>query len=340
MTNLELEDRIRRAFAEEQREMPESGLAAIAARRARGERVALLAARSPHLHWVRWAMIGSAAALLGWLGFSGLRADRSRGPGVVNRLANAALAPDPLFAQGSAHPSYPVVSYQREIRPGEWSYATLRHDEVFSESTTVYRSRLTRAMYRETPAWLMLSRPVPDRPSEWRDSVWLDTAEVRQLARSVEVMSGEGRIVEEYRRDEILRGFVTRTGTTWTVIRREDPTQNPQNGYILQSDVLGLALRRAPLDRDWRGSIALVTWPFYSRAPKQWYDLEVVGEQSITVPAGTFSCWKIRLGPPGRRQDSGVFFWISQREQWMVKWGANGSSGPYFRSILVSAKEE
>lgn len=328
-----LETQIRAAYADTEYVATAAELERIAARR-----VADAAMAVREVGWRRWPLAIAAVLLVGLAGTIGLLSRRPSGPSPAGRMAAEALLPSGLLAQGAPFPSYPMVSATRQIKPGEMSYAFLRHGQSFSDSTQVMRSRLERATWHDQPAWLMLGAPTADSPPIWRDSTWLDTVEVRQLARSVAVYRSEARIVEEFREHEVLRGYITPNGTTWTVIRREDDSPNPTAGYTLRTDALNLALRRAPIERGWKGSIALVVWPYYSRLARQWYDLSVVGEETVTVPAGTFDCWKIQLGPGPAREDR-INFWVTKDKQWIAQWGA-GNDERAFRMVLVAAREE
>ncbi|MFN8653964.1 MAG: hypothetical protein U0133_18850, partial [Gemmatimonadales bacterium] len=255
-------------------------------------------------------------------------------------LAADALLPSSLMAQGASHPSFPVVTPSREIRPGEMAYAYLAAGQIFTDSTPVMRSRLERSNWKGEAAWLLLGGPTEDKAAEWRDSAWFDTTEVRQLARSIAVYKSNARIVEEFREHDVLRGYMTENGTSWNVISKEGDPQDGSGGVVLRTDALNLALRRAPIDRDWKGSIALVVWPYYSKMAKQWYDLSVVGDETISVPAGTFDCWKIQLGAGRAHGDGGIFFWISKNQQWIAQWGAINQHDRGFRMVLVKATEE
>ena len=70
-------------------------------------------------------------------------------------------------------------------------------------------------------------------------------------------------------------------------------------------------LQVAPLSPDWRGSVRVIgiynsDWPLRLRV----YDSE-----TITVPAGTFDCWKV--GFDG--DEPWFMYWISKREHWIVR---------------------
>ncbi|HWA55816.1 MAG TPA: hypothetical protein VG692_01110 [Gemmatimonadales bacterium] len=338
MPHDELEERIRAAYAGDALTLSTATRARILARRSAGARVRFTDRRpGPMREWII-----AVAATAGFAVLGGSYALHHRpAPGRERALAESALLPAALLAQGSAAPSFPELRPVREIRPGEWGYAVLQAGESFTDTTPVRRWRLARSAYKDIPAWLLLSSPRPgSAPVAWRDSVWLGATDLRQLGRSVEVMGGRGRLTEEFQEHQILRGFTTEAGTTWTVIDREAPGDRQGNGVVLQAGVLALSLRQAALGPAWRGSVALAVWPYYRREVKRWYDLAVVGEERLSVPAGEFDCWKVRLGPVDRDDGRGVFFWISKREQWIVQQAIIGGPQAESRSLLVTGREE
>lgn len=332
-TRDELEERIRAAYAAEEHRTSDEELGRIRARQA--ELTGTKRGRSLKPFWIAAA----AVLVLGVGGTLALVARRPKTRNPAAALAADALLPSALMAQGASFPSFPVVTSSREIRPGEMQYAFLAEGHAFTDSTPVMRSRLEHSDWKGEAAWLLLGGPTGDQPPRWRDSAWFDTLQVRQLARSISVYKSNARIVEEFREHDVLRGYITEHGTSWNVLSKEGDSQDGSGGMVLRSDALNLALRRAPIDRDWKGSIALVVWPYYKKLEQQWYDLSVIGEERVAVPAGTFDCWKIQLGPKPAREE-GIFFWVTRDKQWIAQWGAINQHGMGFRMVLVKATEE
>ena len=57
------------------------------------------------------------------------------------------------------------------------------------------------------------------------------------------------------------------------------------------------------LHRDWRGSASLLGWAVRDDDVLLPIELRVVGEETVTVPAGAFACWRLSLRFSGRRID-------------------------------------
>lgn len=337
-----LEGRVKAAFPDAPLETGPQGLQRILERRARGERVALTD-RASRGYWRYGLAAAAAAATLVIFGPLTTRDRPAPGSGTaVGQVASTALMPAQLMAQGASHPSYPIAVLDgREVRPGDWTYAVLRGNATFAGSAAVQRMRVRSAEYSGRPAWLVLTRPTPDSSAlHWLDSAWVDKGNLRLLARSVSVMQGNGRVTDEFREHEVLRGFATNRSTTWTVIEADTTSEDVSAGVPLQGDVFFMALKRAPLAAGWRGSIQLLATPIYNRAARRWLDLAVVGEERVVVPAGEFQCWKIRFGPPAEYSDLGpLYLWVSKAEQWIVQQGSDGGPQGGFRSVLVAGEE-
>ncbi len=338
-----LEQRIEQAFSAPVAPADPAGLQRILARRARGERIALEAGRRA-APWVYRTITGAiAAGLLLFVSISVRENAAPRQASSSEPLTEASLLPQMLMAQGAERPSYPVLAMDGlELKPGEWAYALLERGTQYTDSSRIARSRLKLDVYNGKPAWLLLSRPAKGaEPVEWQDTSWVDDASLKLLARSTSVMNGEGRVTEEFRANDILKGFSKGGYTTWSVLVTDSTKRDDSNGYVLQGDVLFMALRRTRLSADWHASIELMSLGGASRVPSKWYDLAVVGEERVKVPAGEFDCWKIRFGPPSEyRYLGGIWIYVSKDRQWMIKQGIEGGRQPEFWSVLVSGRED
>lgn len=335
----ELERRIADAFAAESRPGTPEGLKRVLQRRELGQKVELISESKPP-NWIPALWVtGVAAALL--LVIAVRRGSEKANPerAAVAQLAEAGLLPSVLMAQGAERPSFPVVEMNGpELKPGEWVYAGLKGGASFSDSVPRFRSRLARGEFNGKPAWLMLSRP---SAGNWLDTTWVDLDSLNLLARSTSVLTGNGRITEEFRPHDVLKGFTSAGHTTWTVIANDSTSEVPPSGLVLQGDALFLALRRARLSADWHASFQMKSNPIYNRVVTRWYDLAVVGEERVAVPAGEFDCWKISLGAPSEFRPLGhIRMYVSKDRQWIIKQGIEGGTQRSFWSVLVSGKED
>ncbi len=96
----------------------------------------------------------------------------------------------------------------------------------------------------------------------------------------------------------------------------DSPLPDSVSPLVTGFEHLALLIRLLPLTRSWQGSASLVTW---SPSPARLISpvsLRVVGEETVTVPAGTYECWKIEYK---ERNWDDVRLWVSKEKQWMVK---------------------
>lgn len=310
-------------------------------RRAGGERVTLGEAPRPSLWPYGLIAAGLAAMLFLIPGGPAVETQPESRQGRISQMAEQMLMPGQLVAQGSVHPSFSPVSEGLELSPGEWTYTWLNAGGLPADSSMKYRIRQQPTTYGEKPAWLLLSRAGPlDSLNRFGDSTWIDDASSRLLARSFRV-SGNGRITEEYREHEMLQGFTIGGSTSWKVISL-DTTDQVYNGYTLPTSIVSMVVRRAPLKAGWTGSVPIHGLPSDSRMVVRWYDLAVVGETRVSVPAGEFDCWKVRLGPERGDPESGFFFYVSKDRHWLVQEGLErvGPQKRYWKSVLISGKED
>ncbi len=76
-------------------------------------------------------------------------------------------------------------------------------------------------------------------------------------------------------------------------------------------------LQALPLHPRWRGNIRIIGITNDGQAIDFRLPLQVLREETITVPAGTFDCWAVAMGT----QRPAFVFWVSKRERWIVKEG-------------------
>ncbi len=88
-----------------------------------------------------------------------------------------------------------------------------------------------------------------------------------------------------------------------------------------------------PLSQGWEGSLLRLGW---DPRGEPWYrtSLRVVGDDKVSVPAGTFDCW--RLESP---YDSGTIWWVSKDQQWLIKTWYRSDPDYEHETVLISAEE-
>ena len=83
----------------------------------------------------------------------------------------------------------------------------------------------------------------------------------------------------------------------------------------------------------WVAMLMSESCPVNRMAIHFWLNLEVVGEDTVTVPAGRFATWKLQVG-----KQPGYYAWVSKDRQWLVQLGtANGGGGE--RQVLLQGRE-
>jgi len=164
-------------------------------------------------------------------------------------------------------------------------------------------------MHDGKPVWFMTESGY--------DTVLVDQASLRPL-RYVRRMRRH-LLIQEFGRDSVVEVF-----------QGGDP---PNERYFHGSAALpGLArspllvawspysidelVQALPLTRAWRGSVYSVNWLVYSdRVPVFTpVDLRVISTDRITVPAGTFDCWKLEV----RDGFEKALIWVSKDRRWVV----------------------
>jgi len=327
-TDTEFEARLRTAAADMQGPSPSAAaLEQILSRRARGERGPLDPPRPTRGGTImRWMLLGTAAAAALTL----FRSEAVRTPGGAGGSpVTSFVLPQELAAAAVSHPSFPVVAPRRPLAAGRWRY-------IFADAPG------------QTPdtavIWEMSVAAVPldSQPTERyvyggterggtglaADTLWLRRTDMRPL--SLHATRLFGRHSEaDFHPDQALVASVAlqdtlpETGASGGRQMRVETTFGHNHMWRPSIDAV---LRSAELSDGWRASMWL---PMFG--DNMWIDLQVVGSETIAVPAGRFDCWKVRVGLRG-----GIYAWVSKDRQWLVRLGAE-SKGE--QQLLVGAEE-
>ena len=108
-------------------------------------------------------------------------------------------------------------------------------------------------------------------------------------------------------------------------IRRElPPAARP-----LAADALAPALlMAAPLHARWSGTVSMLRWAVADDDLLTRVSLRVTGEERVTVPAGTFDCWRLTVYADGRP----LVHWVRKSDGLAVK-----TSEPGRELVLAAA---
>ncbi|HXW96931.1 MAG TPA: hypothetical protein VEI47_05045, partial [Gemmatimonadales bacterium] len=77
-----------------------------------------------------------------------------------------------------------------------------------------------------------------------------------------------------------------------------------------------------PLQREWRGHVAVIGVANTGQLVTRFWAYRVTGEDRVTVPAGTFECWTVQYEPAVGEESWDYTFWIDKRTGWVVKAGS------------------
>jgi hypothetical protein len=156
-----------------------------------------------------------------------------------------------------------------------------------------------------TPAWRVTSRRREIVRSQGRvtsETLYVAQSDLRMLRRSVHVApySRFERInIQQLFHGDSVTGRMTTDGPSIGAGRPIARRLRPELAPFLSDAFAPVALMAAPASATWAGSATLLGWAVIDRDVFTPIELRVTGEERITVPAGTFDCWRvsIRIGP-------------------------------------------
>lgn len=146
-------------------------------------------------------------------------------------------------------------------------------------------------------------------------------------------------------------------------IRNSRGALSTDRAYVLPTSeaspapvLLPVAMRALPLAMGWSASFEVFQpWRFFVgpflRHNDAWYvrvtaNLQVVGDDRVTVPAGIYDCWRVRVehrwtGAVERAADDAEVMWVSKRDGWIVKTASvrgDGDDRQEQQTVLVSVQ--
>lgn len=207
---------------------------------------------------------------------------------------------------------------------GVWTYRTEARTEA---RATVFnrgdRVRLARATYAGQSVW-MVSAAGQNRAEGWTqfvDTNYLDASSLRPLRAFWTASKGRIRIEQSFWPDSAHESLV------WT-----DPKRGSLRGSMAlpfpstvlflndwSTNHLAVLFPAFRLARGWRGSLFQVSFLSrrdLSRATP--LNLRVAGRERVTVPAGTFDCWRLEVESHFWAPER-VRMWVSRDKGWLIK---------------------
>lgn len=320
MNDDELEERMRHAISAGPLDPASNSWHGVAVRRSSRD-----ARRRRQLRWlVATGLIGAAASVV--IITRSKPASVAATTGQVETrtepVEGSLFAPEALLAQ-STRPAFPPLNPDDPIglrlRAGKWTYAATRGSDSVGEFT--YSTERTELNGQR--AWLLvLGKGPATRLQRGSDSLWTTADSMRPLQR-VSLLPG-GRREQTFRADDVLIGTTQNGYTTWRTIPLRDSTRK-HSGAIIRSNEIAAMLQTAPLTATWNGSIPLAGSGEFGAITPVWFNFQVDGSEVVTVPAGSFDSWRIRMGMRSefdsllKGERPGLTFWVSKEKQWVVQ---------------------
>jgi len=298
---------------------PDELLARILASRAAGARVLLpqVTTASGQARYVRYAAAVAMLVAFGWLVSSTVKPSPMRhagGPPIWS-LDGMPLFPTMVLAQEQrvrdVRPRYALITttVPSAVRAGRWTYeARWITDGVFTSSQGQRTIARAASVHDGKPVWFMTE--------SGRDTVLVDQASLRPL-RYVRPMRRH-LLIQEFGRDSMVEWFHGGAPPNERHFQGSAALPGPAGSPLLVawSSSIDALVQALPLARGWQGSVYSINWLVYSdRVPAFTpLDLRVTGSDRITVPAGTFDCWKLEVRDGVQK----ALVWVSKDRGWIV----------------------
>jgi hypothetical protein len=206
-----------------------------------------------------------------------------------------------------------ALARSKAIRPLTLEFLRGVHDtagQLVNES--VDSLAVATATVAGTPVWQITSRlreVVGTQRRAETETLYVARADLRFLSRAVHVApySRFERInVQQRFQGDSVTGRMTTDGPSIGAGRPIARRLRPELGPYLTGAFLPLALMTVPVSSTWSASAALLGWAVVPRDVYTPIELRVEGEEHLTVPAGTFDCWRLSI----RFSDGEISYWM------------------------------
>jgi hypothetical protein len=224
--------------------------------------------------------------------------------GFFTTIASAQEPPRP----GKPTPAPVIAIDGTRLRAGETQYEERWTDSIgHAETGSRQSERVARTTIAGRAAWrlehVLSARSADGLMHIEAETLWVDQRTLQPLERRVHIAPHA-----EYDRLDITQGFngdsmvghvtAARAGTApfeRSFLRRLDPASGPFVTDALSS----VFLTGVELGPHWAGRLSVVGWALVDRDVLHPVTLRVMGAERITVPAGTFDCWRMSVSMDG-----------------------------------------
>ena len=233
----------------------------------------------------------------------------------------------PTLLRDVLRPPYPLIVSETldtsRLAAGLWTYRSeTTTDDILTEPAGGNRVRLSRTSLAGRPVWMVTTarRFRTESWSPYEDTTYLDPSSLRPLRAFATMNKGRTRLEQRFFGDS---GYESVVSTRSMKVLWQGAVAFPFSHNALFSNsswgVSRALFPALPLQREWQGSLYQVA--FIARLGLQGVspvNLRVVGTDRVTVPAGTFECWRLEV------QDFNSDFerprmWVSRDKGWLIK---------------------
>jgi hypothetical protein len=230
---------------------------------------------------------------------------------------NVALAgPAPTVSRSTLPPMR--FTRAHAITPVSLEYTVTRRDGNGAVTDRMFGFvSLRDAESAGTPAWRVVRRDSTTRmgkPVIQADTIVIAKSDLRLLTRNVVVTPysryDEIRIRQTFRGDSVV-GRMNAKGADAGPMGRPISRRLPPEWGPFTEDALGpLVLGAVDLNATWKGSSSIVGWAVVDGDVYFPLELRVTGSERVTVPAGTFDCWRLTI----RHRNRDILFWVRKSD--------------------------
>ena len=232
---------------------------------------------------------------------------------LLSYFGSVARAQEPAPSVPALPPAFPV--HAERVHAGTLEYSRVWND---SSGRVVKRANGVLSVSADsvsgTPAWRVVENATRDSSaieSITAETLFVARNDLRLLARAVHM--------RPYRRwnginiqQRIIGDSVSGRMTLDDVKGRRLIERRLSRAYApYLADVFApVYLSALPLNRRWQGSVTLLGWAVVPNDVRLPVELRVTGEETISVPAGRFDCWKLDVSYSGGRFD----YWVRKSD--------------------------
>jgi hypothetical protein len=196
------------------------------------------------------------------------------------------------------------------IRPRSLTYEfTLTADSEPLQKPERGITTIASATYGSSAAWRVTNRWL-GHEADLAETTYVDRRTLRPFARVAHNVGTSRFVVEQRFVGDSLLGTM-RTTQRSRPLARELPPAGVVGPWLVGEGMPVALLLAVKLRLDWRGSAVIVGWGGVPSDLIYPIELAVEGEERITVPAGTFDCWRLSLAG-GRRHH---LLWVRKSDQ-------------------------